>query len=82
MRLQQPVYEFQTKRGTFRIQPFVSTDGGLMWRVMYGDENLGSYSMAQQAVDDLAGGYTFEPSCGDTSELGIPDDLGDWSVVR
>lgn len=69
-------YTYRTRAGTFRIvqQP----DGH--WQAMYEDEGLGSYSSPQHALDDLAGGYTFWPSCGDPSQLGLPDELSDWNV--
>jgi hypothetical protein len=49
---------------------------------MYGDEGLGSYMTPQQAADDLSGGHTFTPSCGDTAKLDIPEDIGEWELVR
>ena len=49
------------------------------YKVMYGEENLGSYATAVQALDDLIGGHTFSPSDGaDTSQIGLPDELGEW----
>lgn len=52
------------------------------WAIWYGtDECLSQpcYRTAQRALDDLAGGHTDFPSIGDPSELGMPDELGDWS---
>ena len=50
-----------------------------LFKIMYGEEKLGSYKTPQQAVDDLAGGHTFSPSDGaDTSLLDIPSELGEW----
>lgn len=50
------------------------------YKIMYGDENLGSYHSPEAAADDLVGGHTFFPSDGtDPSELAIPEDLGDWT---
>lgn len=40
---------------------------------------MGTYASPQHALDDLAGGHTDWPSCGDPSELGLPDDIGEWS---
>lgn len=72
------MYIFKTKVGTFSI---VYRAG--YWRAMFQDEDLGSYATPQQAADDLAGGHTFDPSEGyDTSELGIPEDIGEWERLR
>jgi hypothetical protein len=48
---------------------------------MYDDEGLGSYATPDQAADDLAGGHTFSPSCGDTAVLGIPESPAEWHWV-
>ena len=38
---------------------------------------------AEMALDDLVGGHTFMPSSGiDTSEVGLPDELSEWTFVR
>ncbi len=69
------LYAWQSQIGWFYI---VATANG-QFHPMYDGETLGSYSTAQQAVDDLAGGHTFSIAEGtDTSKLGIPDDLGEW----
>lgn len=49
---------------------------------VFEDEWLGSYATAVQALEDLAGGSTFWPSCGDPSECGLSEEVSDWSVVR
>ncbi|MBO6559950.1 MAG: hypothetical protein JJ959_05410 [Nisaea sp.] len=54
-------------------------EGNGQYKVMFRDENLGSYMNAAQAADDVAGGYTHSPGDGiDFGQLGIPDDLGEW----
>ncbi len=69
------MYSYQTKIGVFYI---VHRNG--RWHAMCQDENLGSYFTPQHAADDLAGGHTFSLSNGaDTSTLGIPEDVSEWS---
>ena len=70
-------YEFKTRVGMFRIV----TRGG-RWLAMFEDESLGPYNTPQQALDDLAGGHSDWPSCGDPSTLGLPDELCDWNFIR
>jgi hypothetical protein len=53
------------------------------YHAFLGEDDLGSYATPQQALDDLVGGHTFTPSSGvDTAALGLPDDLGEWTLVR
>lgn len=68
-------YTFATRAGLFKI---VQERNG-RWQAMFEDEGLGSYINATQAAEDLSGGHTFWPSCGDPSRLGIPSDLSEWS---
>lgn len=50
---------------------------------LFQEESLGSYSTAQQAADDLAGGHTFTSPTGvDTSSIGIPCDLTEWKRLH
>lgn len=70
-------FRFVTSKGEFRIVPERSE----RWQAMYGDEGLGSYAIPDQAADDLAGGHTFTPSCGDTAALGIPESSAEWYWV-
>jgi hypothetical protein len=71
-------WEFQSRRGTFRIVPRQGR-----FHACYEDESLGSYYSPHQALDDLAGGHTFSPSNGiDSSTCGLPDDLAEWEFVR
>lgn len=68
-------YQFHTTHGTVGLIP--EADG--RYKVMFGDENLGSYHSAEAAAEDVSGGHTFSPSNGvDLGDLGVPDDLGDW----
>jgi len=69
------MWYYKTSFGTVKIVPYQG-----YYHVILDDENLGSYSTPQQAVDDAAGGYTFTPSSGiDLDEIGLPEDLEDWS---
>lgn len=70
-------YKFMTRAGEFRIVP--TRDG--RWCAMYADDGLGVYNHAWQAAEDLAGGHTFMPSCGDTAKLGIPEEISEWQFV-
>lgn len=70
-------YQFKTNAGAFHIVP-----RGNRWLAMFEGENLGSYATPQHALDELAGGHTDWPDCGDPSECGLPDDIADWTFVR
>lgn len=69
-------YQYHTVHGTVGILP----EPKGRWKLMFNEENLGSYHSPQAAVDDVCGGHTFSPSNGvELAELGIPDDLGEWT---
>ena len=69
------MWHYRTHKGVFYIVP---RDG--QYEVIFDDDRLGSYPTPEQAADDLAGGHTYWPSAGfDPGELGISDDLGDWT---
>jgi hypothetical protein len=73
------LYTFETRVGSFYIGQ--SKDG--RFHPIYDGESLGSYAEAWQVSEDLAGGHTFSASgVGDTSTLGIPEDLTEWESVR
>lgn len=68
-------YSFQTIAGVFYIR--LTANAG--WEIIFDDDCLGNrYASAQQALDDLCGGHTFSCSAGDTSELGLPDEILEW----
>ena len=67
-------YTYRTRAGLFAI--VLKHDG--MWHAMFEDEPLGRYASPQQALDDLAGGTTHWPSCGDPSQFSLPEEIGDW----
>lgn len=70
-----PVLHYPTNHGTAVIAR--SRDG--RFHAVWKDEDLGSYSSAVAAVDDMAGGHTFSPSDGtDLGAIGISRDTGDW----
>lgn len=61
---------------------FAIVPQGDRFEAMFEDESLGSYHSAVAALDDLVGGHTFSPSNGlDTSEIGLPDELAEWTFV-
>lgn len=69
-------YQYHTNQGTVGILP--EPEG--RWKVLFDEENLGSYHSPEAAADDVSGGHTFSPSNGvDLGELGIPGDLGEWN---
>ncbi len=70
-------WEFETRKGVFRIVPH-----GAAFRVMFEGEALGDYRSSVQALEDLVGGSTFWPSCGNPTKLGISDELDEWTFVR
>lgn len=68
-------YQYHTSAGTVSLIP----ESLGRYKVMYSEENLGSYHSPEAAADDVSGGHTFSPSNGiDLGELGIPGDLGEW----
>jgi hypothetical protein len=69
---------YRTRAGVFRI-----VRDGAKWRPMLEDEVLmGRYDSPQSALDDLAHGHTDWPSCGDPSELGLPEEIDGWEHRR
>lgn len=73
------LYAYRTRVGTFFIGQ--SQDG--RFHPVFDNESLGSYVSAQHAAEDVAGGHTFTPPGGfDTSTLGIPEDVTEWSPVK
>ena len=75
--------QYKTKVGTFYIAQ--SSDG--RFHPVFDDESLGSYASIAQAVDDLVLNATFSvlhpvtSDLLDTSELGLPEDPGEWERV-
>lgn len=67
-------YVHKTHAGPFTIE--LRHDG--RWHVTLHGDDLGSYQSAQVALDDLVGGHTRWPSCGDPSVLGMSSDLNEW----
>ena len=68
-------YQFHTRAGTVSLIP----EAGGRYKVMFDDENLGSYHSPEAAADDVSGGHTFTPADGtDFGELDIPEDIGEW----
>jgi len=69
-------YSYKTSAGTFHIKISINN----RWEICFENECLGSYETAQLALDDLCGGHTFSCSAGDTSALGLPDEISDWAA--
>lgn len=72
-------WKYSTRAGIF----FIVEQPNGRFAIIHEDEGLGSYHHPSAAADDLAGGHTFSPASGvDTSELGIPDSVSEWTRVR
>lgn len=75
--------QYLTSVGTFYIGQ--SIDG--RFHPIFDNQDLGSYTKAWQATEDLANDATFEvlhPETGDLldiSELGIPEDPTEWERI-
>ena len=67
---------FRTPNGAVRIVP---RDERFV--VYFEDEALGSYSSTEQVLDDLIAGACYQPSAGNTADLGLPNDLEEWTFV-
>lgn len=68
-------YQYPTPYGPVTLSP----EANGRYKVLYKEENLGSYPSAAAAADDVAGGHTYSPADGvDFSDLNISADLGDW----
>jgi len=73
--IERMTYYFKTQAGTFIIVPKRG-----QWHLIFQDDRLGSYATAEQAVDALASGLAFSlRGRVNTSNLGIPRDIRDWS---
>ena len=71
------LYLYETSAGAF----YIAEHNG-HFHPVFQEQSLGSYATAQQAAEDLAGGHTFSlPGGIDPSELGVPEDLGEWVKI-
>ena len=70
-------YEFRTRKGMFAVQ---QRDDG-HWITMFENEALEPHETAEKAAHALSSGEGVWPSCGDTSEFGIPEELSGWRRV-
>jgi hypothetical protein len=71
------LYVYETSAGAF----YIAEHNG-RFHPVFQEESLGSYSTAQQAVEDLAGGHTFSlPGGIDPAELGVSEELEDWVKI-
>lgn len=68
-------FSHASRVGAFWIK--LASDG--LWHVMHQDDSLGAYSDPSSAAEEVANGYTYWPSSGDTSHLGLPEDISDWT---
>lgn len=69
-------YSHRSRIGTFWVKK--GRDG--FWHLWCGDEPLGEYNLAQQAIESAAGGYCDWPAGGvDCSTLGLSWDIAEWA---
>ncbi len=72
------IYKRLTRVGVFYIGQ--SHDG--KFHPVFNDEGYGPYDFDWQAAEDLANNSTYSiAGAGDTSKLGIPEDLSEWERV-
>jgi len=70
-----PHFWYRTSAGTFRIER--TAEG---WRPRFEDEVLmGIYPTPESVLQDLIGGHTDWPSCGDPALFHLPDALHEWN---
>ena len=63
-----------------RIGPFYIAESGGRFHAFYQDDDLGSYASPGSALAEVAGGHTFSIAGGiNTANLGIPENLNEWS---
>ena len=73
----QKLYIYETSAGAF----YIGEENG-QFHPVFQEQSLGNYSTAQEAVENLAGGHTFSlPGGIDPSDLGVPEELGDWVKI-
>ena len=70
-------WKFRTEHGVWQIRA-----SGRSWVVLFEAEVLGSYLNMMAALDDLVGGHTKWPSCGNPALCGLTDDFGKWEPIR
>lgn len=77
------ILRHRTRVGAF----YIAQSSDARFHLVFNDESLGSYINIAQAVDDLVHNATFSvlhpvtSELLDTSELGIPEDPGEWEHV-
>jgi len=49
--------------------------------LVFDNETLEHHASPEAAAEALANGTCFWPSAGDPSQLGIPEDVSDWTLV-
>jgi hypothetical protein len=71
---------YWTHRNRHGVWAIAQTSDGT-WRPFLNGEHLGAYGSPQLAFGDLIGGHTFPTSPPlDTSRVGLPDELSDWTA--
>lgn len=73
---------FPTRQGLASIRYRQTVHGAYAWALSFDEELLGFYARADTAAAEIATGGCSWPSFGDTSELGIPEELREWKSAR
>lgn len=66
---------FKTRAGVAEIIP----QGRGSFVLMFDEEALETHTSPAAAAEALANGTCFWPSAGDPSQLGIPEEIGEWA---
>jgi hypothetical protein len=68
---------FKTRAGLAEIIP----QPGGSFALVFDEETLENHASSAAAAEALANGTCFWPSSGDTSGLGIPEEIGGWTFI-
>tara|TARA_R110002020_G_scaffold53905_9_gene150523 strand:+ start:1767 stop:2012 length:246 start_codon:yes stop_codon:yes gene_type:complete len=74
-------YRHPSSVGDFEIRQEHVFDG-VFWFAYGCGERLGRYATAQVAVDEVSSGGCDWPGVVNPGDLGISDDLSDWTPIR
>jgi hypothetical protein len=73
------LYFYTTKKGA-RITFFIAQQEHRFF-AFYWEEEIGCYESPEEAAKALAKGHCDPCDAGDTNELGIPENLSEWSKL-
>jgi hypothetical protein len=70
-------WRFETRRGTFRIEP----SGNGRFDLIFEDDTLDNHASPSAAAEAAAEGTCIWPSFGNPASLGIPADVSEWTFI-